>query len=125
VGVDVSDLRNRSRALHANWWQWRPTVEVIRSLDLFDGERLDQLSDGFGEFTETEARQLAAEIEGRVLSRLQPDERILLDGTVTAVPDDSTFHRVPEEQHRNYSADYDWLIRFVAFCRESAGVYVS
>ncbi len=124
MGIDISDLRDRSRSIHANWWQWRPTVELIRSLGLFDGERLDHLSDGFGEFTEAEARQLAVVLEHQMLRGLQQGERVLLDGAVTAEPDDGAFHRGPEEQHRNYSADYDWLVRFVAFCRESAGLYV-
>jgi hypothetical protein len=125
VGVDISDLRDRSRSLHANWWQWRPTVELIRTLGLFDGERLDHLSNGLGEFTEAEARQLAVTLEQQLLPTLRPGQRVLLDRAVTDVPDDGTFHRAPEEQHRNYSADYDWLVRFVAFCKESGGVYMS
>ncbi len=124
MGVDIDDLRDRGRSIHANWWQWRPTVELIRSLGLFDGERLDHLSDGCGEFTEAEARELAAALERRVLPGLQPGERVLLDGAVTQEPDDGTFHRAPQEQHRNYSAGYDWLVRFVAFCKESGGLYV-
>jgi hypothetical protein len=124
VGVDISDLGDRSRAVHANWWQWRPTVELIGSLGLFDDERLDHLSDGFGEFTQSEARQLAAALKRQVLPALKPSEQILIDGAVTADADDGTFHRAPGEQHRNYSADHEWLVRFIAFCEESDGLYV-
>lgn len=124
MGVDIDDLRNRSRSIHANWWQWRPTVELIRSLGLFDGQRLDHMSEGFGEFTEAEAQQIADALERRVLPELRPGERVVLGGAVTAEPDDGTFHRAPAEQHRNYSADYDWLVRFVTFCKDSGGLYV-
>ncbi len=124
MGVDVVDLHDRSRSIHASWWQWRPTAELIRSLGLFDGKRLDHLSDGFGEFTQDEAQQMADALERQVLPGLQPNQRILLDGTATAEPDDGTFYRVSEEQRRNYSADYDWLVRFVAFCKEAGGVYI-
>jgi hypothetical protein len=124
VGVDIDDLRDRSRSIHANWWQWRPTVELIRSFGLFDGERLDHLSNGFGEFTSSEAHRLAEAIEDRVLPELMTGQRVLLDGSVTEDPDNVTFHRPSEEQHRNYSADYDWLVRFVAFCKRSGGLYV-
>ena len=124
MGVDISDIRDRRHSVHANWWQWRPTVELIRLLGLFDGERLDHLSNGFGEFTESEAQQLAAALKRRVLSAMQPGERVSLGGAPTAEPDDGAFYRAPGEQHRNYSADYEWLARFASFCGESGGLYV-
>ncbi len=99
-------------------------MELVRSLGLFDDQRLDQLSNGYGEFTESEARQIAAALEQKVLPGLQADQRVLLDGTVVAQPDDGTFYRAPDEQHWNYSADYDWLVRFVAFCKASSGLHV-
>jgi hypothetical protein len=32
--VDIDDLRDRTRSLHANWWQRRATAELIRGLYL-------------------------------------------------------------------------------------------
>lgn len=124
MGVDIHDSEDHRCTIHSNWWQWRSTVELIRSLDLLNGPRLDLLSDGMGELTEAEARQIASAFERQVLPGLHPDQRVLLDGAVTTEPDDGTFHRVPVEQHRNYSADRDWLIQFVAFCNECRGLYV-
>jgi hypothetical protein len=124
MGVDIHNLGDRSRWLHASWWQWRPAVELIRSLRLFDEKRLDDLSNGCGQITATEARQLAAALEEQVVSTLRSGQRVLLDGSVTAEPDDGTFYRSPEEQHRNYSADYDWLVAFVTFCKESDGLHI-
>ncbi len=124
MDVDIDDRRDRSRSIHANWWQWRPTIELIRSLELFDKQRLDYLSDGFGEFTEVEAREMANALERLVLSELHTGERVRIDRTVTNEPGDGSFHHAPEEQHRNYSADYEWLIWFVAFCKQSGGIHV-
>jgi hypothetical protein len=67
MGIDISDLRDRTRTLHANWWQWRPTVELIRSLGLFEEARLGHLSNGIGELTEAEAHELAAAFEKKLL----------------------------------------------------------
>lgn len=124
MGVDVHDLRDRTRFLHANWWQWRPTVELIRSLGLFDADRLDALSGGVGEFSRDEAHQIAELFDRTVLPRVGPGERVLLDGSVTSSSDDGTFYRDPDEQHRNYSVDGDWLLQFVEFSRGSAGLYI-
>lgn len=124
MGVDVCNLPDRDRSIHASWWQWRPTVELLRSLGLFDNERLDALSDGYGEFDEEETNCIAAALEQHILPRFKPGERVLLDGSATEVPDDGTFHREPEHQHLNYSADYDWLVDFLEFCKKSKGLYI-
>jgi hypothetical protein len=125
MGVDISDLQDRRVSIHASWWQWRPAVELIRVLALFDTRRLEHLSDGFGEFSAAEAHQLADRLEQGILSSLTAGQRVLLNGTVTDHPDDGIFHREPENQHQNCSLDYDWLNRFVAFCRASRGLYIS
>jgi hypothetical protein len=49
---------------------------------------------------------------------------VRLDGSVTDVPDDGTFHREPAEQFENYSASEAWLRTFAAFCRECGGFRV-
>src|ERR1043166_1580442 len=102
MGVDVVDVQNGGRRIHASWWQWRPTAELIRRLELFDEMRLEQLCDGFGELSADEAHQLADGLECRFLSVMQSGQRILLDGTVDRDSDDGTFYREPEDQHRNY-----------------------
>lgn len=124
MGVSIDDLRDRNRSVRCNWWNWRPTVELIRSLRLFDDHRLDMLSDGFGELTEAEAKQLAEGLERHVLPGLRPGQRVLLNGIVTEMPDDGTFYRDIAEQHKNYSAHYEWLVKFTEFCKESGGLYV-
>jgi hypothetical protein len=126
VGVDINDLADRRRSIHASAWQWRPTVEVIRSLGLFDSERLDRLSKGIGEFNGEETRQLAQKLENEVLAHLRPGQRILYSGKITDEPDGGTFYRRPEELESNYSVDQEWLARFVGFCKScQEGIYVS
>ena len=125
MGVHIHDLSDPNRSIRANWWQWRPTVELIKSFDLFDEERMDVLSNGFGEFSADETQTIISRLEAFISSHLMPGDRLLLDGRVTSVPDDGTFYRTPSEQHQNYSADYVWLVNFVAFCKQCEGIYVS
>ncbi|HEU4558822.1 MAG TPA: hypothetical protein VFS20_13270 [Longimicrobium sp.] len=125
MSVHVEDLRDRSRGEQFSWWTWRPIVELIGSLGLFDQRRLANASDGFGEFTADEARQIAAGLEERVLPRLHPDARVRLDGTATDEPDDGTFHRTADTMHLNYSVPYEDLVRFTELCKTADGLYVS
>jgi hypothetical protein len=124
MGVEIKDLRDPNRSIHANWWQWRPTVELIRSVGLFDDERVGLLSDGFGEFTESETRQFVAALEQQRLPSIQSGQRFLLDRALTEKPEDGMFYRAPEEQHKNYSVDNSWLVQFIDFCTGSGGLYV-
>jgi hypothetical protein len=124
MGVDIDDLRDRNRSIHSSWWSWRTTVELVRTLRIFDNQRLDMLSDGFGEFTEAEAKQLAQGLEREILPGLKQNQRVLLNGTVTESPDEGTFYREPNEQHENYSVQYEWLVKFVEFSKASGGLYV-
>jgi hypothetical protein len=125
MGVDLEDLKREDRSEYCNWWSWRPTIELLRVSGLFDAERLELMGTNSGvEITESEARAIAQLFEERVLPTLRPGERMLLDGTVTDVPDDGTFYREPSEQWKNYSASEEWLRRFVTFCRECQGFRV-
>lgn len=125
MGVHVDDLQDRSRGIRFSWWAWRPIVELIGSLELFDERRLENASNGFGKFTADEARQIAAGLEERVLPRLHPDQRVRMDGTATSEPDDGTLYRTEDTMHLNYSVPYEYLVRFVEFCKAADGLYVS
>lgn len=124
MGVHIVDEQNKDRFLRKNWWQWRPIVEAIRSLNLLDDERLDYLSDGIGSLTERECLQIAEELKTKVLPKIREGERMLLDGTVTDVPDDGHFYREQSEQQKNYSVSYESLSTFIDFCYASKGLHV-
>src|SRR5690242_3019869 len=98
MGVVISYLHDREQVLFASWWQWRPTVELIRSLGLFDDDRLDLLSDGIGEFDATESVLIASHFAQHILPSIQTSQRFLLSGSITDDPDDGVFYRKPEEQ---------------------------
>lgn len=124
MGIHIDDLSNRDHSLRSNWWNWRATVEIIRSFNLFDDARLNDLSDGIGEFSPDETRTLIEYLDLYVTSQLALGARVLLDGTITEEPDDGTFYRSSSEQHLNYSADREWLTQFVAFCKKCEGIYI-
>lgn len=124
MGVEIYNHNNSGESIHASWWQWRPAVEIIRTFDMFDEERLDLLSNGIGEFSRDEALAIAEHLEIRILPELDPAHRILLDGTTTDTVDDGTFYREVDQQHRNYSVNYEWLVKFTAFCKQSNGLYI-
>lgn len=123
--MHLIDEQNKERFLRKSWWQWRPIVEAIRSLQLLDDERLDYLSDGIGSLTERECLQIAEELKTKVLPKIREGERMMLNGAITDVPDDGTLFREPSEQEKNYSVSYESLSIFIDFCYASKGLYVS
>lgn len=124
MGVFVEDLENEEKFLKINWWNWRPTIEIIRTSDLIDNDRLELMgfSGGGPKITEEESRKLAVYFENNVLSQLKPGERVLYDFSITDKPDDGTFYR--DEQMLNYSATYEWLSEFTDFLKECKGFTV-
>ena len=40
MGVLLQDLACEDRYERCNWWNWRPTIEILRSAGLFSDERL-------------------------------------------------------------------------------------
>ena len=124
MGVRVIDLGREDRSERCDWWNWRPTVALLRASGLLDDVQLALLDMGVGEVGEDQARAVARFLDGRVLPAVGPTERVTLGGAVTAAPDDGTFHRDPAEQSKNYSADGEWLRRFAALCRECRGFSV-
>jgi hypothetical protein len=58
MGVVIEDLRGGAARLTCSWGQWLPTIELIRSFELIENERLDLLAKGMGELAEEEAHQL-------------------------------------------------------------------
>ena len=121
MGVRVTDLGRADRSEKCDWWNWRPTVGLLRASGVLDDVQAVLLESGVGEVSEDQARAVVRFLEERVLPAVGPAGRVLLDGTVTDVPDDGTLHRDPADQARNYSADGGWLRRFAAVCRECRG----
>ena len=112
-----------------NWWNWRPTVALlVRAGILPVGEREERcLGNGCGgQLSESEALLAAEHIEALVAS-MNEHQRILFDGEVTGKPKDygkpiSEWDEA--DSWNNYSAQYDVLKNFAAFCRRSGGFEV-
>jgi hypothetical protein len=124
MGVILTDLGDATHDLSMNWWNWRPTLELIRSFNLIDEERLERMSFscGGGHATEQEAHEIAKRIREGWLSRMSSGERLKLDVTTTEEPDDFKMHF--DEVEKNYSAHRSSLEGFVEFCMASNGFRV-
>jgi hypothetical protein len=126
MGVTLFDQKTDAIVFDTNFWHWRAIVEAIRSLEVLPKTQVDALHEPFvGELTESEVRAVAAAIREQLLPELREDQRLLLDGRRTTVPDDGTFHRDPSEQHKNYSTDRSKLEEFAKCCEMCSGFRVS
>jgi hypothetical protein len=106
-----------------NAWNWRPTLELLRRSGILPEEELELMSfnGGGAQVTAEKALRVAEFLDG-YLAQLRPEERVTLDGAVTAEPDTGEFYR--DDLARNYSATFAWLGRFRDFCRSSRGFEV-
>jgi hypothetical protein len=127
MGFHPTDIGNEDRVIFVNFWNWRPTVEILRRARLLDEKRLAELHVQFGHarITNDEARTIARLLRENVLQGLPETARILLDGSFTTEPDDGTLHKSPEDIHRNYGATRPWLETFAAFCETCDGFEAS
>ena len=119
MGVSLFDQASNAIIFDVTFWHWRAIVEAIRSLRVLPELRIDALHESWiGELTPAEARQVAAAIRRCLLPTLRDEERLLLDGQRTTEPDDGTFYRDPEDQHKNYSTNRFVLEQFASCCRD-------
>lgn len=125
MGFCLTDLGDESCNVFVNFWNWRPTVELIGSFEILDKERLELIGEqclGTKVFKE-EARQIGIQIREQILPDLTDEQRILLDLTSTIEPNDSEFHQ-GEDSHKNYSTSRKWLEKFSEFCLTCDGFSV-
>src|SRR5262249_11854375 len=125
MGFSLTDLGDEKNVVFVNFWNWRPTVELIRSFSLIDDERLETMGIQCvsTKITEQEARLSGQTLRDEVLPKLRTGEPLRLDLSVTAEPDDGKMH-YGVEAYRNYSATVDWLQHFSSFCLACRGFEV-
>jgi len=126
MSFTLIDLGSEKFEFRANIWNWKPTLEVIKSFDIVDEGKLRQMSYTAtgATFSDEEAHTIGARIRDEILPKLEPNKRIFADLSVTDAPDDGTLHKDEDEQWKNYSASYDWLKDFSEFCLKSKGFQV-
>ncbi len=125
MGFTIIDLEDQQKGLSVNFWNWRPTVELVRTLGVVDAERIELMHEQcLGVIiTEAEARQIARGLQQGVLAGLEAGDRVRLDLSTTSDADDGTLHR-DADSDKNYHATREWLTKFAQFCNECRGFRV-
>ena len=126
MSFTLLDLSSENFEFNANVWNWRTTLEIIKSFDILSEGIVRQMEyNGTGVKLEKDDVHLIGErIRDQILPKLEPNKRIFSDLSVTDAPDDGTLFKDEDEQWKNYSATYEWLKDFSEFCLKSKGFQV-
>lgn len=126
MSFTLMDSGSEGFEFHANVWNWKTALEIIKSFDLLSEGKIKQMSyNATGvKLEKDDARLIGEKIRDEILPKLEPNKRIFADLSVTDAPDDGTFYRDDDEQWKNYSASYEWLKDFSEFCLKSKGFQV-
>lgn len=111
---------------NANVWNWKATLEIIKSLDIVSEGKVRQMGyNATGAKIElADAHAIGEAIRDAVLPKIPTGGRMFADLRVTDEPDDMTLHRDDDEQWKNYSVTRDWLSEFSEFCLRSKGFQI-
>ncbi len=126
MSFTLMDSGSEGFEFHANVWNWKTALEIIKSFDLLSEGKIKQMSyNATGAKLEvTDAHLIGEKIRDEILPKLEPNKRIFADLSITDTPDDGTLYRDEDEQWKNYSASYEWLKDFSDFCLKSKGFQV-
>jgi hypothetical protein len=126
MSFTLMDLSSENFEMRASVWNWKPTLEIIKSLDILSDGKLRQMEyNATGVKIEIDdAHEIGKRIQETILPKLEPNKRIYADLSITDAPDDGTIYRDEDEKWKNYSASYDWLKEFSEFCLKSKGFQV-
>ncbi|HRH40179.1 MAG TPA: hypothetical protein PKY82_00950 [Pyrinomonadaceae bacterium] len=126
MSFTLIDLGSENFELSSNVWSWKPTLEIIKSLDILSDGKVRQMEyAATGVKIELEdAHDIGRKIQETILPKLEPNKRMFMDLSITDAPDDGTIYRDDDEKWKNYSASYEWLKEFSDFCLKSKGFQV-
>ena len=126
MSFTLMDLGSANFEFRANVWNWKTTLEIIKSFDLLSDGKIRQMEyNATGvKLEKDEAHLIGERIRSEILPRLEPNKRIFSDLSITDEPDDGTLYKDEDEQWKNYSANYMWLKDFSDFCLQSKGFQV-
>jgi hypothetical protein len=126
MSFTLMDLGSENFEFRANVWNWKPTLEIIKSFDIMSDGKLRQMEyNATGvSISREEAHEIGEKIRDTILPKLEPNKRIFMDLSVTDKPDDGTLYKDEDEQWKNYSTSYEWLKEFSDFCLNSKGFQV-
>ena len=120
------DSSSENFEFQANVWNWKTTLEIIKSFDILSEGKLRQMAyNATGvKLEKDEARLIGEKIRDEILPKLEPNKRIFSDLSITDAHDDGTLYRDEDDQWKNYSATHDFLKDFSEFCLQSKGFQI-
>ena len=126
MSFTLIDSSSENYEFHANVWNWKTALEIIKSFDILSEGKLRQMNyNATGvKLEKDEAHIIGEKIRDEILPKLEPNKRIFADLSITDAPDDKTLYRDGDEQWKNYSANHDWLKELSEFCLKSKGFQV-
>ena len=126
MSFTLMDSSSENFEFHANVWNWKTALEIIKSFDFLSESKLRQMTyNATGvKLEKDEAHLIGEKIRDEILPKLEPNKRIFSDLSITDTPDDKTLYRDEDEQWKNYSASHDWLKELSEFCLKSKGFQV-
>ena len=126
MSFTLIDLGSENFEFNANVWNWKATLEVIKSLDIVSEGSVRQMTyNATGVKIEmNDAHEIGSRIRDEILPKLAPNKRMFSNLSITDAPDDKTLYRDADEDWKNYSVSHDWLLEFAEFCLKSKGFQV-
>jgi len=126
MSFTLMDLGAEGFEFRANVWNWKPTLEIIKSFDILSEGTIRQMNyNATGvKLEKDDAHLVGKKIQEELLPKLEPNKRIFADLSITDAPDDGTLYKDEDEQWKNYSVNYEWLKDFSEFCLKSKGFQV-
>jgi hypothetical protein len=122
VSVILVDLANEQNDRQCNWYNWRPTLELIRRTGRISDEQLERMGSNGGGATVSadDAVAIARFIEIEIIPNLKADEMIHRDGRISQQPaSPRLITETPSDEL--YAARKKWLESFVEFCKSCKG----
>ncbi len=126
MSFTLHDLGAENYEFTVNVWNWKATLEVIKSLDIVSEGTVRQMSYNAtgAKVSEDDAHAVGEKLRDVILPKLEPNKRMFADLSITDAPDDMQLHRDDEDQWKNYSVSYESLKEFAEFCLRSKGFQV-
>ncbi len=126
MSFTLMDSSSENFEFHANVWNWKTALEIIKSFDILSESKVRQMTyNATGvKLEKDEAHLIGEKIRDEILPKLEPNKRIFSDLSITDTPDDKTLYRDEDEQWKNYSASHDWLKELSEFCLKTKGFQV-
>ena len=105
--------------LAVNAWNWGVLHHTLELGGVLDEDTLVLVRCGGATLDAEQASRALRYLEAVVLPKLPAGHRMLANLSVTADPDDGTFHR--DDLAKNYSLHHDVLTSVIEFLRTSRG----